>query len=68
VGRCIEDALETMRSVERTRPVEPVRVADGLRDLDLALRRDLLEDQRHREEWRKIGRPDRLERGRMQVR
>ena len=60
--------LETARAVERGRPPLPVDVAHRLRDLDLALGRDLLQDQRHREERREIVGADRLQRARMQHR
>ena len=43
-------------------------VADRFRNLDLALGRDLLHDQRHRKERREVVRSDRLERARMQHR
>ena len=57
-----------MGAVQRARPVQAVGVPDGLRDLDLALLRDLLADERHREERREVGGTDRLERGRVEVR
>ena len=60
VGRRIERALEAMGAVQRARPIEPVGVADGLGDLDLALGRDLLADERHREQRREVVRADRL--------
>ena len=60
VGRGIEDLLEPVGPVERRRAVQRVRVADRVRDLDLALGADLLEDQRHREQRLEVGGPDRL--------
>ena len=62
VGRRIERLLQAVGAVERGRPVERVGVADRLRDLDLALGADLLDDQRHREERREVVRADRLAR------
>ena len=67
VRRRIEGALEPVGPVQRARPVEAVGVADRLRDLDLALGRDLLADERHREERREVVGPDRSEGPRMQV-
>ena len=68
VGRGIEHALQPVGAEQRARPVEPIRVADGFRDLDLALGRDLLTDERHREERSEVGRPDRLVGPRMEGR
>ena len=62
VGRRIERLLEAVGPVERARPVQAVGVADRLGDLDLALGRDLLADEGHREERRQVVRPDRLAR------
>ena len=60
VGRRIEGALEAMGAIQRARPVEPIGVADRVRDLDLALGADLLADERHREQRRQVVRADRL--------
>ncbi len=60
VGGGIERLLEPMGPEERARPVQPVGVADRLRDLDLAVRAHHLGDERHREQRRQVGRADRL--------
>ena len=52
--RGAELLLEAPRAVERRRPPQPVGVAHGVRDRDLGLRRDLLHDQRHREDRREV--------------
>ena len=49
-----------MRAVERRRPPEAVDVADRVRDHDLGVRRDLLEDQVHGEERGEVVGADRL--------
>ena len=49
-----ERLLEPERAVERRRPPEAVDVADGVGNRDLRVRRDLLEDQVHREERREV--------------
>ena len=58
--RRIEGPLEPERAEERRRAPELVDLAHGPRNLDIALARDLLENQRHREDGRQIGRADRL--------
>ena len=58
--------FEPARPVERRRTPEAVHVEDLLRDRDLRLLADLLQDQRHREERREVVRPDRLAGARMQ--
>ena len=68
VRRRIERLLEAVRPVERAGPVQPVRVADRLGDLDLALGRHFLADEGHREERGQVVRSDRAERAGMQVR
>ena len=68
VGGRVERLLEAMGPVQRARPVEAVGVADGIGNLDLALGADLLADERHREERRQVGRPDRLARARVEHR
>ena len=45
---------------ERRRPVQLVGLADGIRDLDLAVGADLLEDQRHREQRLEVRGPEGL--------
>ena len=60
--------LEPVRAVERRRAPEAVEVEHLLRDRDLRLLADLLEDQLHREERRQVVRPDRLPRPRMEDR
>ena len=60
VGRGIERPLEPMGAIERARPVQAVGVAHRLGDLDLALGRHLLADERHREERREVVGADRL--------
>jgi hypothetical protein len=54
--------------MEWRRAPQFVDLADGLRDLDLALCGDLLQYQRHRKQRRKIARSDRLAGSRMQDR
>ena len=49
-------------------PVQLVRLADRVRDLDLALGADLLEDQRHREQRREVVGTDGLARPRVERR
>ena len=46
--------------MERRRPIELVRVTDGIGDLDLTVLADDLLDQLHREERCEIAGPDRL--------
>jgi hypothetical protein len=58
--------LEPVCPVERRRSPEAVQVEDLLRNRDLGFLADLLHDQRHREEWREVVRPDRLAGARMQ--
>ena len=60
--------LEPVRAVERRRAPEAVDVEHLVRDRDLRLLADLLQDQLHREERREVVRPDRLPGARMQDR
>ena len=60
VRRGIERALEAPRAVERGRPPQPVDLAHLVGDRDLGLGRDLLLDQRHREERRQVLGAERL--------
>ena len=46
--------LEPARAVQRRRPPQRVGVAHRVRDRDLRLPRDLLQDQRHREDRRQV--------------
>ncbi len=62
----LERLLEPARAVERRRAPLPVDRAHLLRDRDEAIGRDLLADDRHREERREIVRPNRLPSARMQ--
>ena len=66
--RRLERLLEASGAEERARAPLPVHVADRLRNLDLALGRDLLHDERHRKERREVVGSDRLERAGMQHR
>ena len=54
VGGRIERALESMGAIQRRRAPQLVGVANRLRNLDLGLGRDLLQDQAHREDRRQI--------------
>ena len=65
-GRRPELLLEPARADQRRRPPHAVDVAHRFGNLDVALGRDLLEDQRHRKQRLEIGRPDRLLGARMQ--
>ena len=67
-GRCAERLLEPPRAEHRRRPPHPVDVLHLDRDVDEPLARDLLLDQRHREQRCEVVRPDRLERARVQRR
>ena len=60
--------LEAVSAVQRAGPVQRVGLADGLRDLDLAILADDLLDELHREQRREVPRPDGLARARMQHR
>ena len=64
----IERLLEAARAVQRRWAVQHVRLADRVRDLDLALAADLLDDQRHREQRREVAGADRLVRARVERR
>ena len=66
--RSIEHTLELVGAKERGRPPQRIGLADPLGDLDVTLGRDLLLDQRHREEWRERLRSDRLVRRRVERR
>src|SRR5438067_1070108 len=57
-----------MREVERRGSPEAVDIADLVRDLDPRLPGDFLQDERHREERRQVGRSDRLAGARVQDR
>ncbi len=56
----VERALEPAGAQQRGRAPELVDVADLVGDLDLGLGRDLLLDQRHREQRRQVLGPERL--------
>ena len=58
--RRAERLLEAVRAIERRRPPQLVDVTHGPGDLDPALARHLLLDERHREERGEVGRADRL--------
>ena len=60
LGRRLQRLFQPARADERRRPPHAVDVADRLRDVDGALRRHLLQDQRHREQRLEIGGADRL--------
>ena len=66
--RSIKCFLKSAGTVQGRRTPLPVDFPDRLRDLDLALRRDLLGDQRHREQRRQVVRADRFQCARMQNR
>ncbi len=59
-GGRLERLLEAARAEQRRRTPLPVDVAHGPGDLDLALRRDLLLDERHREQRREVVGAERL--------
>ena len=61
--RGVECLLQAVGAVERRRPPHPVDVADGVGDVDPAVRRHLLHDDRHREQGGEVGRAHRLEGG-----
>ena len=61
----IERALPAAGAEERCGTPQLVGVTDGLGDLDLRLGRDLLKDQRHREDRREVVGAGGLERARM---
>ena len=54
--RRAERLLQRPRAVQRRRPPQPVGVAHRVRDRDRRLRRDLLHDQRDREDRRQVRR------------
>ena len=60
LGRRLQRLLQPARADQRRRPPHAVDVADRLRDVDGALRRHLLQDQRHREQRLEIAGADRL--------
>ena len=64
--RCLECSLEAPRAIERRRPPLAVDGADLLGNGDEAVRRDLLADDRHREERREVVRADGLPGARVQ--
>ena len=59
-GRRVERLLQPAGAEQRRGPPQLVGLAHRLRDLDLRLGRDLLEDQRHREDRREVIRSRRL--------
>ncbi len=59
-GRGIERLLQAAGAVERCRPPLAIDRPHLLGDRDEAIRRDLLQDDLHREERREVVRPDRL--------
>ena len=60
LGRRAELLLQPARADQRRRPPHAVDVAHRLGDVDVALRRHLLHDQRHRKQRLEIGGADRL--------
>ena len=60
LGRRLQRLFQPARADERRRPPQAVDVADRLRDVDGALRGNLLQDQRHREQRLEIAGADRL--------
>ena len=64
--RSLERAFETASTVERRRPPLAIDRAHLLRDRDEPVRRDLLQDDLHREERREVVRSDRLSGTRME--
>ena len=56
--RCAERLLQAMRAEQRRRPPLTVDVEHATGDFDVSLLRDLLHDQFHREQGRKIVRSD----------
>ena len=68
VRRRLQHLLEPPRAVQRRRPPLPVDVAHRAGNLDLALGRDLLHDQRHRKQRREVVGTERLQRTRVQRR
>jgi hypothetical protein len=66
--RCAELLLQPRGAEQRARPPYPVHVEHLAGDVDVALRRDLLLDQCHREQRRQVVGPDRLVRARVQRR
>ena len=66
--RRLQGLLEAAGAEQRRRTPLAVHVAHRPGNLDLALGRDLLLDQRHREQRREIVRAERLQRARMQGR
>ncbi len=68
VGGGAERPLEAPCPKQRRRPPQRVDLADLVGDLDLGFARDLLLDQRHREDRSEVGRAGRLHRRRAQRR
>ncbi len=66
--RGVEHLLQTVGAEQRRRPPQPVHVEHAAGDVDVAVLRDLLHDERHREQRRKVVGPDRLHRARVQRR
>ena len=64
----VERLLQTAGAIERGGAPQLVDVADAIGDLDPALRRDLLPDDRHREDGGEVRGRQRLERPRAQER
>ena len=55
-----QQLLQAMRAIERARSIESIRIAHRLRNLNLAFARNLLADQGHWEERRKVIGAERL--------
>ncbi len=68
VRRGAERLLEPVRPVQRRRPPQPVDVEHLAGDVDVALRRDLLEDEVHREQRGEVVGAGRLQRAGVQGR
>ncbi len=66
--RRIERLLQAARAVQRARAPVAIDVAHRLGDLDVALGRDLLHDERHREQRREVVGSHRLHRARVKDR
>ena len=66
--RRAQGLLEAMGAIERRRPPLAVDVEDRVGDVDVGLRRHLLEDQVHREQRRQVVRSHGLKRARVQRR
>ena len=63
---CLERALQAARAIERRRPPLAIDAAHLLRDRDEPIGRDLLADDRHREERREVVGADGLARARVE--